>query len=129
MSDCTIFNFVKNKATSGCAIYHECVDGSVFKCSFVNNFAIYGGGAIYWNCANGIVSNCGFVNNTVQYSVLSKYYGGAIDWIGYNGLIYNCQYTITCSGDSNYSSFTTNGSLNKSAHKVDPKITAKSLLT
>ena len=34
-------------------------------------------------------------------------------------------YTITYSGDSKYSSFTTNGSLNKSAPKVDPKITAK----
>ena len=34
-------------------------------------------------------------------------------------------YTITYSGDTKYSSFTTNGSLNKSAPKVDPKITAK----
>ena len=37
----------------------------------------------------------------------------------------NYPYTITYSGDSKYSSFTTNGSLNKSAPKVDPKITAK----
>ncbi len=37
----------------------------------------------------------------------------------------NYPYTITYSGDSKYSSFTTNGSLNKTVPKVDPKITAK----
>ena len=34
-------------------------------------------------------------------------------------------YTITYSGDSKYSPFTTNGSLNKTVPKVDPKIAAK----
>ena len=37
----------------------------------------------------------------------------------------NYPYTITYSGDSKYSQFTTNGVLNKTAPKLNPKITAK----
>ena len=39
----------------------------------------------------------------------------------------NYQYTITYSGDGKYSSFTTNGTLNKAAPEVDPEITASNV--
>ena len=67
------------------AIFWNGNSGTIFNCSFIDNYA-YRGGAIFWNGTDGTISNCRFVNN------LADEYGGAIRWEGGNGSVSNCSF-------------------------------------
>ena len=57
-------------------------NGEMRNCTFINNYAFYGG-AVDWTGINGFLNNCTFINNTAEN-------GGAVYWYGIEGTIGNC---------------------------------------
>ena len=57
-------------------------NGEMSNCTFIDNYAMYGG-AVDWTGVNGFLNNCTFINNTAEN-------GGAVYWYGIGGDIANC---------------------------------------
>ena len=58
-------------------------NGEIRNCTFINNYALYGG-AVDWTGINGFLNNCTFINNTAENA------GGGVYWYGIEGTIANC---------------------------------------
>ena len=87
-------SFVNNSAYDGGAVYWNANNGTLMNCSFVNNAARNYAGAVYWNANNGTLMNCSFVNNN------AKFKGGAVYWKGDYGVLGNCTFINSSSRGS-----------------------------
>ena len=63
-------------------------NGALVNCSFIGNYAKYGG-AVSWFGDNGLIDGCLFVNNTAYLAAASIYIGGCNNTIR-NSMFLNC---------------------------------------